>query len=136
MTLLWAPFIISAAKAERDASAAGKYADITLRASSETLRSRDTLQEFKIDYADKMDRLVLICRAMWELIRASNNLSEDDLLKKVTEVDLRDGTLDGKMTIPPKKCPNCNRLMSRRHTHCIYCGAEELLDSAFDLLSD
>jgi hypothetical protein len=110
--------------------------DIPLRAASDTLRSLNTIQQFKIDYADKIDRLVLICRSMWELIRASNNLSEDDLLKKVMEVDLRDSTLDGKITIPPKKCSSCNRLMSKRHRRCIYCGAENLLDSAFDLLSE
>ncbi len=92
------------------------------------------LQRLRLGYADKIDTLVLIGRAMWELIRTSNNLSEDDLLKKVTEVDLSDGTIDGKIITPPKKCSSCNRVMSKRHRRCIYCGSEKHLDSAFDSL--
>jgi hypothetical protein len=100
----------------------------------DALEAQRNLRQLRSAYADKIDTLVLIGRAMWELVRASNNLSEDDLLKKVTEVDLSDGTLDGKIITPPKKCSSCNRVMSKRHRRCIYCGAEERLDSAFDSL--
>ena len=71
---------------------------------------------------------------MWELLRDRSNLSEEALLEKVREVDLRDGALDGKVTVPPQKCPQCGRTVSRRHRRCIYCGAEGLMDTAFDAL--
>ena len=133
MNLLWGPLISQILDQTSYTSVIGS-SDTALRASSDTLRSLGAIQQFKIDYADKIDRLVLIYRSMWELIRASNNLSEDDLLKKVTEIDLSDGTIDGKIITPPKKCSSCNRVMSKRHRRCIYCGAEERLDSAFDSL--
>jgi len=133
MNFLWGPLISQILDQTSYTSVIGS-SNTALRATSDTLRSLDAIQQFKIDYADKIDRLVLIHRSMWELVRASNNLSEDDLLKKVTEVDLRDGTLDGKIITPPKKCSSCNRVMSKRHRRCIYCGAEERLDSAFDSL--
>ena len=83
----------------------------------------------------KVDRLALICRAMWEVLRENDNLTEEDLLKKVEEVDLLDGKLDGKVTIAPKKCSSCGRQMAPKHTRCLYCGEEKLLDSAFDSMS-
>ena len=135
MNFLWGPLISQILDQTSYTSVIGS-SNTALRATSDTLRSLDAIQQFKIDYADKIDRLVLIHRSMWELVRASNNLSEDDLLKKVTEVDLRDGTLDGKIITPPKKCSGCHRLISRRHRRCIYCGAGNLLDSAFDSLSE
>ena len=71
---------------------------------------------------------------MWELLSESNNIPEESLLRKVNEVDLLNGSLDGKVRIPPKKCSRCGRTVSKRHMRCIYCGSEELFDSAFDTL--
>ena len=82
----------------------------------------------------KVDKLALICRAMWELISESNNVSEEILFDKIREIDLLDGQLDGKMTVTPKKCPRCGRVMSRRHYRCLYCGTQERPDTPFELL--
>jgi hypothetical protein len=81
---------------------------------------------------DRFDRLALICQAMWELLRNSNNFSEDILLKKVQELDLRDGKLDGKVTKQLQKCSACNKTLNPRHRKCIYCGEERLIKTAFE----
>lgn len=83
---------------------------------------------------EKVDKLALICRSMWELLRDKYDLSDEILLNKVKEIDLLDGNLDGKVSIPPKACSKCGRPVSKRHARCIYCGAEAALDTPFDTL--
>ena len=83
---------------------------------------------------EKVDKLALICRATWEIVRDHYGLSDDDLLNKVKEIDLLDGVLDGKVTIAPKTCSKCGKVVSRRHMRCIYCGADALGDTPFDAL--
>lgn len=80
---------------------------------------------------EHLDRLTLLCRAMWEILRDREGISEDVLLSKVQEIDLRDGTLDGKFS-NSKKCPSCNRPSSPKHVKRIYCGQSLGTDSAFD----
>jgi hypothetical protein len=80
----------------------------------------------------RIDRLSLINRAIWELIQEKLGLSEKDLLKKVQEVDLRDGKIDGKVHAEVKMCPGCENVLSARHLKCIYCGAPVTEGSAFD----
>ncbi len=80
----------------------------------------------------RLDKLALICRALWELLRERTDLSEEDLMVKVKEIDLRDGEADGKVGRKIKTCPKCGRVMSPAHARCLYCGASELKTSAFD----
>ena len=98
----------------------------------EARKAARSLQDFEMSLGENFDRLTLICRAMWELMREQNNLTEEDLLKKVKEIDLLDGVLDAKLRNPPKKCSKCGRTVSKRHMRCIYCGAEALMNTAFD----
>ncbi|MBI1368076.1 MAG: hypothetical protein GC162_05420 [Planctomycetes bacterium] len=70
----------------------------------------------------QVDRLEMICEAMWTLLRERTNLSDEALMAKILELDLSDGNADGKITRPAQKCPKCNRPNSRRHEMCIYCG--------------
>lgn len=80
----------------------------------------------------RMDRLSLVCMALWELLKERTNLTEEDLLNRVRDIDLRDGQLDGKLKKGIKRCPKCDRVMSPRHAKCLYCGAEDLEATAFD----
>ena len=82
----------------------------------------------------EIDKLSLICMAMWRLLEERTSLTEKDLLDKVSELDLQDGKADGKLAKPVSRCVACNRVMSRRHTRCLYCGAERLVETAFDVL--
>ena len=55
------------------ASAAGSHAVIT---------------DHKVgNLADRVDQLTLVCKAMWALIQECTDLTEEDLLKKVQDVD-------------------------------------------------
>lgn len=83
---------------------------------------------------DRVDRLSLICMAMWSLIRDKTNLSEEDLMERVKMLDLMDGVEDGKATRTVMKCTACDRPMNPRHKKCLYCGSGKLIQSAFDAL--
>jgi predicted Zn-ribbon and HTH transcriptional regulator len=108
--------------------------DAATSARKEAEQARKSVDQYQKELSEKIDRLALICRAMWELLRERSNITEEALLEKVREVDLLDGQLDGKATVPPKKCSQCGRTVSKRHMRCIYCGSEELFDTAFDAL--
>ena len=73
---------------------------------------------------DRIDSLALTCQAMWELIRERTTLADEDIERRMQEIDLRDGKADGKMNTPVFECPDCGRNVSRRHFRCLYCGAE------------
>jgi hypothetical protein len=80
----------------------------------------------------RVDKLLLVCRSMWELVRDNTSLTEDDLMNKVLELDLRDGVADGKMQQGVQNCSHCGRAMSPRHARCLYCGREDVTNEAFD----
>lgn len=76
-----------------------------------------------------LDRLALAVEAMWELLRDSQGLAQEDLPKKMHEVDMRDGNLDAKnKSHQLKACPKCGRVLQIGTPKCIYCGQEVFLD--------
>lgn len=70
----------------------------------------------------QIERMMLLNQALWELIRARLQVTEQDLEKRVREIDLRDGVQDGRMTTTAMQCPACSRISSSRHWKCLYCG--------------
>ena len=99
-----------------------------LRSSAKVTASNRLVQ----DLEDRLDKLLLVNMAMWELLKARTELTEEDLLGKVQEIDLRDGRADGKVSKTVAECPKCGRTMSPRHKKCLYCGASRLNVGAFD----
>jgi len=93
--------------------------------------ARDAQQEVR-HLEGRLDRLTLVCMALWELLKERGELTEEDLATKVREIDLRDGVADGKVTKQIKHCPKCDRVMSPRHQACMYCGAVDLHVTPFD----
>jgi len=80
---------------------------------------------------EKVNRLALICRAMFELMQASSGVNEDQLKAKIVEIDLRDGQADGRMTERAKPCPKCGATMSPQMGRCLFCGHQDDSASAF-----
>ena len=83
-----------------------------------------------IQYTDRVraleaqvNHMALACQAMWELLRERTGIGEQELLAKMKEVDVRDGTPDGRMTPVLTKCPACGKPSNSKATVCIYCGA-------------
>lgn len=72
----------------------------------------------------RMDRLTLLCCAMWELLRQNTDLTDADLARKMREIDLRDGLADGKIGPAAVTCAHCSRTISTQDATCIYCGKD------------
>lgn len=83
---------------------------------------------------DRLERLTLVCMAMWSLLREYTDLKEEDLINRVQELDLLDGVDDDKLNRQVQRCPKCSRVMSPKHQKCLYCGYEKLEKTAFDKL--
>src|SRR5690606_11621071 len=83
---------------------------------------------------DQIDKLTLICMAMWSLMQDKTGVTEEELLERVRTLDMMDGVADGKARKGISTCPQCNRTMSPRHQRCLYCGHTALVKSAFDTL--
>ena len=43
------------------------------------------------DVAERLERLSLLCQSMWELLSERCQVTKNELVSKVVEVDLRDG---------------------------------------------
>ena len=67
-------------------------------------------------------KTLMICETLWELLRDEHGWSEETLHKKLYEVDMRDGVLDGKNQRKAVECSDCGHTVSSRHPACIYCG--------------
>jgi len=70
-----------------------------------------------------IDRLLMITEALWNFLKKEHGYSDEELANAITQIDMRDGVLDGKGTkSAPQACPNCGRMNSARRAVCIYCG--------------
>lgn len=92
--------------------------DSARRARDDTLSLRGEIRDLR----RSLDSLTLTCAALWELLSDKSGLTEDELLAKMQEIDLRDGKLDGKMTRPASECPRCQRANNATRRNCMYCG--------------
>lgn len=70
------------------------------------------------------ERLFMITEALWTILKEQHGYTDEDLIHRVEDIDLRDGKLDGKVARKPSPpCAQCNRPIIGRHAVCLYCGA-------------
>ncbi|MEM1027252.1 MAG: hypothetical protein AAGJ38_04145 [Planctomycetota bacterium] len=93
--------------------------------------ARDAQQEVA-HLEDRFERLHLVTMAMWSLLEEKLGVTEEELVAKVMEIDLRDGNMDGKVTRTVQTCTACNRPVHPRHQRCLYCGHVPGGQSVFD----
>ena len=75
------------------------------------------------DLNERIDAMAMIMRAMWSLLE-EQGLTKEQLIAKIDELDLLDGTDDGQMRRGPIDCPGCDSKVAPGLTKCQYCGAE------------
>lgn len=78
---------------------------------------------------ERVDRLALVNMALWTIISKELKITEEELLLRVQEIDLRDGKLDGKLSAEVTDCAACGRKISKKHNRCLYCGKESIPDA-------
>ncbi len=82
---------------------------------------------------ERLDRMALVVRAMWTLLAEKAGVTEEDLAKRVTDLDASDGTVDGRVTTRSFRC-SCGAMVCRKFNRCLFCGKEytDARTSAFD----
>lgn len=72
----------------------------------------------------RCERLAMLCEAMWTLINEKLGVTDEELVDRINEIDLRDGKLDGRVARDgPLMCHKCERPIAERFSKCMYCGA-------------
>jgi len=75
------------------------------------------------DLQQQVDKRALVNQALYELLRDRTGISDEDLRRKIREVDMRDGSEDGSIKASPLKCPRCGGAVTVRALSCQICGA-------------
>lgn len=103
----------TARRAERDIASA--------RVSNQATEAKVQTEFLRAD----VEKLLMITEALWSILKEQHGYTDEDLIKRVQEIDLRDGIADGKVAkqVQPL-CPQCRRTMIRNQPKCLYCGAE------------
>lgn len=98
--------------------------DIGAEITADQARLRTIGVEGKLDAVSfDIERLLMITEALWMLLKKEHGYTDDVLLQRIREIDLRDGELDGRVAVrPPGPCPECGRPLARKRPLCIYCG--------------
>lgn len=69
------------------------------------------------------ERLLMITEALWTFMKKEHGYTDADLIRKIAEIDARDGRIDGRVApTAPGPCPHCKRMLARRRPTCLYCG--------------
>jgi len=83
---------------------------------------------------DRLDRLVLLCEAMWELVKEETELTDDDLAAKFLERDESDGRRNFRRQRVAQPCSSCEAKVPPTRVRCQFCGESAVLASLFDLV--
>ena len=98
-----------------------KAASDAERAQTEATRSQAEIDVLKL----YIERLSMITEALWSILKEKHGYGDEELMKRITEIDQRDGKLDGHAvsSVAPV-CPQCKRMHIAKHRPiCLYCGA-------------
>ena len=112
-------FAASAASLAR--SAAGGLS----RSGSSRAADRSRVEHLQLD----VEKLLMITEVLWTVLKEKHGYSDEDLISRIHEIDMRDGKLDGKVAKQgPLLCPKCNRTLIGKRPICLYCGMPIALD--------
>ena len=70
-----------------------------------------------------IEKLLMITEALWSILKEQHGYADEELIRRIQDIDLRDGRLDGKVaTEENPACPECGRTLIGKHPVCLYCG--------------
>ena len=72
----------------------------------------------------QVDRLALAVEAVWTILQEVTGSTDEQLMERITEMDMKDGVRDGKVRRPARDCPKCSRKIPPRSPRCMYCGTD------------
>ena len=102
-------------------SAAARQAQLSASSARSTANAARTKANL---LSSDVEKLFMITEALWSIVRDQMGFTDDDIIRLVQDIDMRDGKLDGNVAkqINPD-CPSCGRKLLGKHPACLYCGA-------------
>ena len=89
------------------------------RASEQAMDAKTEVNALKFE----VERLLMISEALWGILKEQLGYDEEELIRRIEEIDMRDGKIDGKVANqPPEPCPFCGRKLIGKRPLCLYCG--------------
>jgi len=74
-----------------------------------------------LDLHDRVDRLILVVDGMWSLLEDAG-YTDEQLRERIQEIDLADGTEDGRRTQLATQCFGCDAKVAPGLGSCQFCG--------------
>jgi len=81
----------------------------------------------------RVDQLLLINEAIWQLLAERCGLTSDDLAARVAELDDLDGAPDGRRQAKATDC-TCGAKVNPKSPTCVFCGAPQPKRPLFDAI--
>lgn len=106
----------------------GKIADAQRSASAAADSAKQTKEDAQ-SLRRKIDALALANQALFEILNERMGIQEQDVIRRMAQIDSRDGRKDGKMGGAPVPCRKCGRTTNTAEKYCIYCG-EAVVDGS------
>ena len=106
--------------------AAGGLSNLSnaLEAVNARAEARDAKTSVELMQHD-IERLLMITEALWLFVKQQNNFTDEDLVKVISEIEMRESHLPKHV---PVTCPACGRANSGKRDLCIYCGKPVPMD--------
>lgn len=84
----------------------------------------------------RFDRLLKVTEALWSLVLEISDLTEEDLMRKVHEINQQERAQEkeGETKVAVMKCRQCGKVVSRKLCKCQYCGADYVGQTAFETI--
>jgi len=73
------------------------------------------------DLDDRIDRMLLVMDAMWDLLK-EQGFTDEQLAAKIREFDEADGVSDGRRRKAPVPCRACGSMIPADRESCVICG--------------
>jgi hypothetical protein len=83
----------------------------------------DNAQDAIWKLEDRIERLLLLTDAVWELLSERAGVTDEELAAKVREIDARSGAVDGRRPRTIRQCTSCQAAVEHGRRTCTYCGA-------------
>ncbi len=100
-------------------------------AENDQAETRGQAQDLAAQMQERFDRTVLINEAMWQLLSERVGLTDEQLARRVYELDMSDGLADGRRISQPVEC-ECGAMVNAKSRVCLFCGAAAPARPFFD----
>jgi len=102
-----------------------------LQEAEDAARRANKAENLCEELLQRHEKMALVFQALLELVQERTGITNEELEKKVLEVDLRDGKADGRMKAQILECPTCGRNVFSKRPVCIFCGSKAETGHAF-----